>query len=79
MTNTVLLRRDDEKFDERTDVQYAEEAVRGRDNQSGVAVQYEDEKTEFIVDAEIVGVYPTGVFDPLTKEFEGLVNGESRQ
>lgn len=74
MTNTVILRLGSQEFEQRDGVQYAEDAQRTRDKEVGVALQYEDGATDFVIGARIAGVYPEDEFEPLSDDFEALVD-----
>ena len=72
MTNTVILRLGSQEFEQRDGVQYAEDAQRTRDKEVGVALQYEDGATDFVIGARIAGVYPED--EPLSDDFDALVD-----
>lgn len=74
VTNTLILRFGADDFEQRDGVQYAEDALRSRDNEYGVAIQYADGETDFEIGARIAGVYPEGEFEPLDDEYEALVD-----
>lgn len=74
MTNTLILRFGSDDFEQRDGVQYAEDAVRTRDKEFGVAIQYDDGETDFEIGARIAGVYPEGEFEPLSDEYDALID-----
>lgn len=54
----VGVRGDHREFE---DVEYAEIATRALDGMAGVAMQFEDGSTDFVVDGSILGTYEDGV------------------
>lgn len=74
MTNTLILKRGAETYEQHDDVKYAELARRTHDGEFGVAIQYDDDETEFVVGARIAGVYPEEVMDHFTDEYDAHVN-----
>lgn len=74
MLNTLILRFGGDDFEQRDGVQYAEDALRSRDKEFGVAIQYADGSTDFEIGARIAGVYPEDEFEPLDDEYEALVD-----
>ena len=74
VTNTLILKRGAETYEQRDNVKYAELARRTRDGEFGVAIQYMDDETDFVVGARIAGVYPEEVTDHFTDEYDAHVN-----
>jgi hypothetical protein len=89
MTGTLLIDVSDEDDDEqqlaeRDGVLYAEEAIKSHDGTAGVAIQYapgtfetEDEETEFVEGASLVGFYEQSVGVPFKNDFPDWVNSEA--
>lgn len=59
---------------ERTEVLYTEHAHNGENR--GVAIQYEDDSTEFVPEAKIDGFYSEELSYPFTTDYEDWMNND---